>query len=428
MKSFVMEFNQLGIDDVPLVGGKNASLGEMTRSLSSKGIKVPDGFATTADAFWYFLDSQGLRRLLSDKMKGLDRKDFSNLNDLSAEARQLILNAPMPSDLSEPILKAYKHLSNGRPVDVAVRSSATAEDLPDASFAGQHESYLNINGDNPLLTSIQKCFASLYTARAVKYREDKGFDHSKIALSVGVQKMVRSDKGCSGVAFTLEPESGFRDIIHLSGVWGLGENIVQGSVTPDEFFVFKPTLLLGKYPIIQKKLGAKEKTMIYAEKGVQEQVFNIITPVEKRDQFVLSDEEIIQLAQWARLIENHYGRPMDIEWAKDGVTNEVFIIQARPETVHSTKNSHHVTEYRIEAKGKSLVQGEAIGSKLAVGAARVLMSTADADKLQPGEVIVTDITSPDWDPILKKAAAIITNKGGGPAMPLLSPENLAFRR
>jgi len=412
MKSFVLDFKEIGISDVPVVGGKNASLGEMIRSLSFNGIKVPDGFATTADAFWYFIDSNDLRSALNDKMKQLDRNDFSNLQPLSSEARQLILNGQMPQDLSDLIVKAYRQLSGNNPIDVAVRSSATAEDLPDASFAGQHESYLNVNGDGALLTSIQKCFASLYTARAVKYREDRGFDHSKIALSVGVQRMVRSDKGCSGVGFTLEPESGFRDIIHLSGVWGLGENIVQGSVTPDEFFVFKPTLLQGKNAIIQKKLGAKEKTMIYAEKGASEPVMNIITPDEQRNRFVLSDEEISELGRWAGIIENHYRKPMDIEWAKDGITNELFIIQARPETVHSNKNSRTTTEYQINNQGKSLAEGEAVGSKLVVGAARILKSTSDADKLQPGEIIITDITSPDWDPILKRAGAIITNKGG----------------
>lgn len=412
MYKYVVEFGELSIGDVPIVGGKNASLGEMIKTLSSKGIRVPNGFATTADAFWYFINTNDLAGVLKEKMGKLNRQDFSNLKEISADARQLILNATLPSDLIKAISAAYHRLLKENVKEVAVRSSATAEDLPDASFAGQHESYLNISDEKSLLESIQKCFASLYTARAVKYREDKGFDHSKIALSVGIQKMVRSDKACSGIGFTLEPESGFRDIIHLSGVWGLGENIVQGAVTPDEFFVFKPTLLQGKNGIIQKKLGAKEKTMIYAEDEPGMLVKNIPTPVGKRSVFVLSDEEIHQLAQWAGIIENHYGKAMDIEWAKDGLSNELFIIQARPETVHSNKNIQHEIEYTIKAKGICLAQGEAIGTKLAAGIARVLQSTAEADLVQPGEIIVTDITSPDWDPILKKASAIVTNKGG----------------
>ena len=295
--------------------------------------------------------------------------------------------------------------------EVAVRSSATAEDLPQASFAGQHESYLNIKGEDALLQAIKKCYASLYTDRAIKYREDNGFAHEKVALSVGVQKMVRSDKASSGVVFTLEPESGFRDIIHISGVWGLGENIVQGTVTPDEFFVFKPTLLQRKNAIIQKKLGEKAKTMIYST-DENNPIINIPTPKEKQEKFVLNDEEITRIANWALIIEDHYQKPMDIEWAKDGITNELFIIQARPETVHSQKNPLLVKEYKLLNKGEAITAGEAIGSKVATGKARILQSPKESGKLQPGEIVVTDLTSPDWDPILKNAAAIITNKGG----------------
>jgi pyruvate,water dikinase len=412
MKELIKKFRDIHISDVGIVGGKNSSLGQMFTSLESEGIKVPDGFATTADAFWYFLDSNKIRESLQQLMGTLDKLKFSNLKETGTKARELILQANMPADLSDAIVIAYKQLCGNNYFEVAVRSSATAEDLPQASFAGQHESYLNIKGETALLRAVQQCFASLYTNRAIKYREDNEFDHNKIALSVGVQKMVRSDLACSGVGFTLEPESGFRDVIHLSGVWGLGENIVQGTVTPDEFFIFKPTLLQGKKAIIQKKLGKKEKTMIYADAGSNESIINITTPDEQREQFVLSDKEITQLAQWAVIIEQHYRKPMDIEWAKDGVTGELFIIQARPETVQSRSNPFKVREYKLLQKGEALAEGEAIGAKIAIGVARILQCPKDADKLQAGEIVVTDLTSPDWDPILKNAGAIITNKGG----------------
>jgi pyruvate,water dikinase len=321
--------------------------------------------------------------------------------------------AEMPRDIEGAILKSYKNLCGENYFEVAVRSSATAEDLPEASFAGQHESYLNIRGEQELLNAVHKCFASLYTDRAIKYREDNGFAHERVSLSVGVQKMVRSDKACAGIGFTLEPESGFPDIIHLSGVWGLGENIVQGSVTPDEFFVFKPTLRVHKQAIIQKKLGDKLKTMIYApaEDKVNE-TLNIDTPKVKQEQFVLTDEEVLRLAKWCLIIEEHYQKPMDIEWAKDGITGEMFIVQARPETVHSGKNLYHQIEYELKEKKEPLTEGEAIGTKIAIGIARLLQSPKDADKLNQREIVVTNVTSPDWDPILKKAGAIVTNKGG----------------
>ncbi len=413
MEPFIKKFKEIHIDDIAAVGGKNSSLGEMLTRLSSKGINVPDGFATTAFAFWTFLDYNNLWEPLKELLHQLDHKDFTNLKETGKKARTLMLNAHMPEVISSEISKAYKELCGGEYFEVAVRSSATAEDLPQASFAGQHESFLNIKGEKELLSAVQKCFASLYTDRAIKYREDNGFAHEKVALSVGIQKMVRSDKACSGVGFTLEPESGFRNVIHLSGVWGLGENIVQGEVTPDEFFVFKPTLIKGKNAIIQKKLGAKEKTMIYADQGNdQTSTINIYTPEEKRMQFVLNDEEIKKLSQWALIIEQHYDKPMDIEWAKDGNSGEIYIIQARPETVHSQKNPFIIHEYQLQEKGEVLATGNAIGSKVAAGVARILQSPKEADKLQQGEIIITDITTPDWDPVLKKAAAIITNKGG----------------
>jgi pyruvate, water dikinase len=411
MKPIIKLFKDITIADVPLVGGKNASLGEMYNHLAIKGVPVPNGFATTAQAFRYFLHINQLTTPLSKLMQNLDRKTFSNLKDIGKQARTLILNAHLPDDLKVGILDNYKKLYNGDYFEVAVRSSATAEDLPNASFAGQHESYLNIKGETALLQAVHRCFASLYTDRAIKYREDNGFEHDAVALSVGIQKMVRSDKGCAGVGFSLEPESGFKGIIHLTGVWGLGENIVQGSVTPDEFFVFKPTLELGKQAIIQKKLGEKALTMVYND-NPEQPIINKDTPSVKREQFVLSDEEVLKLARWTLIIEQHYQKPMDIEWAKDGLTNELFIVQARPETVRSRENPLIVTEYHLLEKGTVLVEGNAVGSKIAVGTARVLQSPKEADKLNEGDIVVTDMTSPDWDPILKKAAAIVTNKGG----------------
>jgi len=409
--TYIKKFSESGIGDVATVGGKNASLGEMISKLSSKGIVVPDGFATTAFAFETFLTYNELHLPLFDLIIKLNKTDYSNLKEIGTNARKLILAGKLPEKLVAEIIHSYKELCGKTPFAVAVRSSATAEDLPEASFAGQHESFLNIVGENAVLEAIIKCYASLYTDRAIKYREDNHFAHEKIALSVGVQKMVRSDKGCSGVGFTLEPESGFTELVHLSGVWGLGENIVQGTVTPDEFFVFKPTLRLGKNAIIQKKLGEKTETMIYGKDATQP-TLNISTPLDKQQQFVLSDKEITQLANWAVDIEAHYQKPMDIEWAKDGITNELFILQARPETVHTRRNPMLVKEFSLLTKGIVLAQGEAIGSKITSGIARVLTSSSESDKLADGEIIVTDLTSPDWDPILKKAAAIITNKGG----------------
>lgn len=411
MNTYIKKFKEIGIADIAKVGGKNSSLGEMFSKLTSKGISVPDGFATTAYAFEEFLTQNSLHSKLDDLMSQLDKNTYENLNEIGAKARELMLAGELSQKLQSSIVQAYKELLGENDIEVAVRSSATVEDLPQASFAGQHESYLNVKGETALLNSVKKCFASLYTDRAIQYRDENGFAHQKVALSVGIQKMVRSDKASSGVIFTLEPESGFRDIVHLSGVWGLGENIVQGTVTPDEFFIFKPTLLQGKNAIIQKRLGAKAKTMIYSSDEDQS-IINTDTPKEKQELFVLSDEEIRKLANWALIIENHYQKPMDIEWAKDGITDEIFIIQARPETVHSQRNPLLVNEYQLLEKGMVLTKGEAVGSKIATGVARILQSPEEADKLQVGEIIVTDTTSPDWDPILQKASAIITNKGG----------------
>jgi pyruvate,water dikinase len=411
METYIKKFENIGIEDIAQVGGKNASIGEMISKLSTLGVQVPDGFATTANAFEDFFTLNHLQMGILGILQQLDKKTFSNLRTIGAGARKLIMAAILPQSLKSQIIQAYKDLCGGAFFEVAVRSSATAEDLPQASFAGQHESFLNIKGEQALLEAVKKCYASLYTDRAIKYREDNGFSHLKIYLSVGIQKMVRSDKSSSGVIFTLEPESGFRDIIHISGIWGLGENMVQGTVTPDEFFIFKPTLSKGKNAIIQKILGEKTMTMIYSN-DKSNPIINTITSKEKQKQFVLSDEEITKLANWSLTIEKHYQKAMDIEWAKDGNTNEIFIIQARPETVHSQKNPLIVKEYSLLHKPEPITHGEAVGTKIATGIARVLQSSKDSEKLNAGEIVVTDLTSPDWDPILKNAAAIITNKGG----------------
>lgn len=409
MKPFIKKFEEILINDVSIVGGKNASLGEMYNKLSTKGIKVPPGFATTAFAFEAFLEYNHLAARLENIITDLDRTLFSNLKETGASARKLIMDGELPKNLKDEIVEAYNVL--GAETTVAVRSSATAEDLPQASFAGQHESYLNVKGADDLLMAIKKCYASLYTDRAIKYREDKGFVHSKVYLSVGVQKMVRSDKASSGVGFTLDPESGFRNVIHLSGVWGLGENLVQGTVTPDEYYVFKTSLRNGKNGIIQKKLGTKELTMVYGEtQGAG--TINVETPVARRNEYILDDIEITKLANWALIIEDHYQKPMDIEWAKDGLSGEIFIIQARPETVHSLINPMLFSEYKLLYKSEVLCNGNAIGNKVATGIARVLQSPKEMDKLKKGEILITDVTSPDWDPLLQKCAAIVTNKGG----------------
>lgn len=411
MNTYIKKYSEIRITDTPKVGGKNSSLGEMFSMLSSKGISVPDGFATTAYAFAEFLTQNKLHGKLYDLTDSLDTNHFTNLKEIGLQARKWILEGNFSDQFNSLIKKSYQELCAGNECGLAVRSSATAEDLPQASFAGQHESFLNIKGETALLDAVKKCFASLYTDRAIKYRHENGFNHHTVALSVGVQKMVRSDKGSSGVIFTLEPESGFRDVIHFTGVWGLGENIVQGKVTPDEILVFKPTLLQGKNAIIQKKLGTKAKTMVYSLDDNQS-VVNTDTPKGKQAQFVLSDEEIFKLARWALIIEEHYKKPMDIEWAKDGISGDMYIIQARPETVQSQKNPFVITEYKLMEKGTILAKGEAIGSKVASGIVQILHSPAEAEELNQDRIIVTENITPDWDPVLKNVSAIITDKGG----------------
>ncbi|MEZ0370853.1 MAG: phosphoenolpyruvate synthase, partial [Candidatus Sericytochromatia bacterium] len=424
MPKWILPFKDITLEDLAVVGGKNASLGEMVRHLGPKGIRVPDGFAITAKAYWDLLDTNGLRPALEQLLSQLDGENFSNLHAIGVQARSLLLQARMPEPLQQAIGKAYAELRERSPegLELAVRSSATAEDLPDASFAGQQESYLNIRNLPELLEACRHCFASLFTDRAIKYRQDRGFEHMKVALSIGVQKMVRSDKACAGVCFTLDPETGFDRVILITGSWGLGENVVQGAVNPDEFYVFKPSLKTGKYPIIARKLGSKALTMIYAEDaedsqrrsvGVSRTIVNLETPRPRQEQYVLSNQEIIELAQWCQQIETHYCKPMDIEWAKDGLTGELFIVQARPETVHSQeRHGYQYHAYTLKDKGEVLARGKNIGDRIAAGRARVLHSPDESDKVEAGDVVVTEMTNPDWDPILKKAAAIVTDKGG----------------
>lgn len=416
-EKLIIPLKDCSLNDVPLVGGKNASLGEMIRSLGEKGIRVPEGFAITVNAYWEFIHENKVFDAVQDKLFALDRKDFSNLKETGAAIRAILEELPLPERVSDAIRESYGAMCEkwkGN-VDVAVRSSATAEDLPGASFAGQHESYLNISGIDLLLLAVRKCFVSLFTDRAIKYREDNGFPHMKVGLSVGVQKMVRSDLASSGVIFTLDPESGFKDVVLITGAWGLGENIVQGTISPDEFYVFKPTFVKGKNAIVQKKLGTKAKMLVYAQEVDHEPgrvTCNLETPPAKREQFCIDDDEINTLAAWAMLIEMHYKQPMDIEWAKDGLTGDLYIVQARPETVQQRRNPYVRKDYTLTEKGKVIVTGNAIGGKIVSGVARILHSPAESDKLQPGEILVTGITNPDWDPIMKKAGAIVTDRGG----------------
>lgn len=413
MEKYIKKFTEISMSDLAQVGGKNASLGEMFTKLTPKGILVPKGFAVTVKAFQDFVAYNNLAHQIDVLMKDLDKSSYHNLGEVGKHARMLIMSGRLPADLTLEITAAYEMMFDDGEQEVAVRSSATAEDLPDASFAGQHESFLNVKGSYALLYTIRKCFASLYTDRAIKYREDKGFKHDKVFLSVGVQEMVRSDIGCSGVGFTLEPESGFRDLIHIAGVWGLGENIVKGATTPDEFLVFKPALQRGFKSIIQKNLGTKSKMMVYAELDDElNEVVNKDTPKELSNRFVLEDNEIEKLARWALILEQHYEKPMDFEWAKDGISHQLYIIQARPETIHSRIEIPQLVSYHLNEKGTELSRGEAIGSRITSGCARLLTSPSESAKLKPGDILITDTTSPDWDPILKKVSGVITNKGG----------------
>jgi pyruvate,water dikinase len=416
---YIRWFNEIGINDVSLVGGKNASLGELYRELAPKGIKVPNGFAITAEAYWDLLRRTGLGRRIEEILSGLDTQDAANLQQRGSAIRRELTGAALPNDLAAEIVAAYRELCAGaaEPVDVAVRSSATAEDLPDASFAGQQETYLNVQGDAALLESCKRCFASLFTDRAISYRQDKGFEHLKVGLSIGIQRMVRSDLAASGVMFSIDTESGFPDVVLINAAYGLGENVVQGSVNPDEYYVFKPTLKRGFRPILQKIVGSKEFKLIY-DIGGGKMVKNVPVGADDRWRFAIDDEEILTLARWACLIEDHYSRkrscytPMDMEWAKDGRTSELFIVQARPETVHSQKSFDTVGVYQLKEKGPVLARGRSVGEKIAHGPVRVVKSARNLDEVQDGDVLVTVKTDPDWEPTMKRAAAIVTDRGG----------------
>ncbi len=410
IKEFNKWFEELTINDVPSVGGKNASLGEMIRNLDSKGVNVPSGFAVTAYAYKYTIEKAGIDKKIKQILSDLNTHDVNNLAERGEKIRKLIKSTPLPAELEEDIRKHYRGMEEryGNNCDVAVRSSATAEDLPDASFAGQQETYLNIRGEDELIKKVRDCFASLFTNRAISYRVDKGFDHLSVYLSVGVQKMVRSDLASAGVMFSIDTESGFKDAVYITGAYGLGENVVQGAVNPDQFYVFKPTLKTGFKPILEKKIGSKQKRMIYDKKGTK----NIEVNKEDKNKFVLNEEEIVKLAKWATIIEDHYKKPMDIEWAKDGNTKELFIVQARPETVHSQKDAAIMRTYVLEEKGNILAEGEAVGSMIGQGEVNVIEDAKDIANFKKGQVLVTDMTDPDWEPIMKIAGAIVTNRGG----------------
>ncbi len=416
---FIRWLGDLTIDDVPLVGGKNASLGEMYRELTPQGVNVPNGFAITAEAYRYLWREAGLEEPIRKALAGLDTRNVEALRQCGGLIRSLILGAAFPPDLEKEITEAYDALKGpqSHPVDVAVRSSATAEDLPDASFAGQQETYLNVQGHLELINACRHCFASLFTDRAISYRVDQGFDHFQVALSIGVQKMVRADLASSGVMFTLDTETGFRDAILINAAYGLGENVVQGTVNPDEYRVFKPTLKTGHRPILQKITGTKEFKLIY-DLGGGKLVKNVPVPPADRVRLALGDDEILQLARWGCLIEEHYSAqrgqptPMDIEWAKDGNTGELFIVQARPETVQSRKAVEVVESYQLQQRGTVIVSGRSVGEKIATGPVRIIPSAHFIGQFREGEVLVTDKTDPDWEPIMKKAAAIVTNRGG----------------
>jgi pyruvate,water dikinase len=420
-KAFILWFDDILIGDIALIGGKNASLGEMYQKLTSKGVAVPHGFAITSYAYRHLIKTAGIEKDVIDAMAGLDTHDMKNLQERGKKVREIIRNAEFPDDLRQAIIEAYRKMEEeyGPDVDVAVRSSATAEDLPDASFAGQQESFLNIRGTDALIENCRKCFASLFTNRAISYRHDKGFGQFDVYLSIAVQKMVRSDAASSGVIFSIDTESGFKDAVFITGSWGLGENIVLGVVNPDEYYVFKPTLREGKKPVVGKRAGTKELKMIYnSDPNEERTVKNIDTTPEERGKYILSDDEIVQLAKWACMIEDHYQKPMDIEWAKDGDgintgTGKLYILQARPETVHSQSSSKRVLEtYVLKEKGRMIVSGQAVGSMIGQGLAHIIEDAAHIHEFKKGEVLVTDMTDPDWEPIMKIASAIVTNRGG----------------
>jgi len=412
--SYVVSFEQLRMTDVDSVGGKNASLGEMISQLAGAGVRVPGGFATTADAFRDFLKSTGLDARINARLDALNADDVRELAAAGAEIRQWVIDTPFPADFEQAIRTAFAALDADGKGSFAVRSSATAEDLPDASFAGQQETYLNVVGIDDVLEKIRHVFASLYNDRAISYRVHKGYAHAEVALSAGIQRMVRSDKGSAGVMFTLDTESGFKDVVFITSSYGLGETVVQGAVNPDEFYVFKPTLAAGHYPVISRRIGSKLIKMEFDEQRVSgHAVRTVEVPASERNRYSLTDEEIIELARYATIIEKHYQRPMDIEWGRDGVDGKLYILQARPETVKSQQGHHDVQErYRLKATGEVLITGRAIGQKIGSGTVRVVADASEMDKVRPGDILVTDMTDPNWEPVMKMASAIVTNRGG----------------
>lgn len=427
-KNFILWFNEIGIDDVPMVGGKCASLGEMYRKLHDKGINIPNGFAITAYAYRYFLKYAGIEDEIKKVLKDLETKDVYDLMRRGREVRDIIKLAELPPDLTQAVYLAYDQLAEefGQQglddLDVAIRSSATAEDLPDASFAGQQDTFLNIRGKRSVLQACRNCFASLFTNRAISYRHDKGYGQFDVSLSIAVQKMVRSDSAYSGVIFSIDTETGFKDAVFLTAAYGLGENVVQGTVNPDEYYVFKPTLKMGKKAIISRKVGDRDIKMVYSMED-EATTKNVATTITERHRYVMDDDEILKLAEWACIIEDHYSKeagyykPMDIEWAKDGDgviegTGELFIVQARPETIHSQRDSNTYENYALLEQGEILTSGTAVGMKVGQGVANVIESSAEMDKFKKGQVLITNMTDPDWEPIMKLASAIVTNKGG----------------
>ena len=412
-KSYIRWFADLTNKDVELVGGKNASLGETIATLTEEGVKVPNGFATTAEAYRQFLQHNDLESQIKSHLADLEA-DKQSLEQTGKTIRSLFNRAQFPQEIDRSIRQAYRELSQNydtEEVDVAARSSATAEDLPEASFAGQQETFLNVTGEAEVLSACRKCYASLFTNRAISYRKEKGFDHLDVALSVGIQKMVRSDRASAGVMFSIDTETGFPDAAIITAAWGLGENVVQGTVNPDQYTVFKPLLKDGLQPIIEKVKGSKEKKMVYATEG-SETIKNIDTSTKERQAFVLTDDEILQLARWAVAIESHYGTPMDIEWAKDGDTGELYIVQARPETVQSQKSASSLKTYRLKEQGREIVAGLSIGEAIASGKVCRVESAKDIDKVKDNSILVTEMTDPDWVPVMKRVAGIVTDYGG----------------
>lgn len=410
---YVVSLENVGVHDVETVGGKNASLGEMISNLAGAGVSVPGGFATTADAYREFLEQSGLNNRIHDLLDTLNVDDVNALAKAGSQIRQWIMEADFPAQLDADIRAAFAELAQGHDISVAVRSSATAEDLPDASFAGQQETFLNIRGVDNVIRAAKEVFASLFNDRAIAYRVHQGFDHKIVALSAGVQRMVRSETGTAGVMFTLDTESGFRDVVFITGAYGLGETVVQGAVNPDEFYVHKPTLEAGRPAILRRNLGSKAIKMVYGDEAkAGRSVKTVDVANEERARFCITDEEVANLAKQALIIEKHYGRPMDIEWAKDGDDGKLYIVQSRPETVKSRTNVSVMERYLMKEKGNILVEGRAIGQRIGSGPVKIIHSVSEMDKVQPGDVLVSDMTDPDWEPVMKRASAIVTNRGG----------------